>query len=175
MPADMRKELEAAADKSGKSVTQELLRRLQDSFHRDRDKSRDPAMRALCFLFGEIAKYISWPPFVARPWRSNPFLFTAFKLAVGKLLDSLKPVGEIESALIHQPGDFYRRIYESPETLSDYVASIVWAGLHRSIPPSEIEELVRKFPEIRGTWDQELYGMLDARRDLGIKLQGEKP
>jgi hypothetical protein len=185
MPADMREQLERAAIKRRPkkwSLSQELLHRLRLSFNRDRDEARDPAMRALYFLIGEVAKQVSWPPFVvsagALPaWRSNPFLFMAFKLAVSKLLDSLKPTGEIESPLINPDsiGDFMLRIYESPETLSDYVASNVWTTLHRTITPSEIEELGRKFPEIRDTWGEELYGMLDAQRGLGIKLQGEKP
>ena len=172
MPADLRNQLEAAADKSGKNVSQELLRRLQDSFHRDRVKSVDPAIRALCFLFERIAEVISWPPFVVRPWpwRSSPFLFTAFKLAVNKLLDVMQPAGDIESPLVRQPGDFYRRMYETPETLSDYVVSFVWTALHKDKAPNEFEEEMRKRPEDREARSQVFYGMLNARRDLGIKL-----
>src|SRR5215204_2534089 len=95
MPKEMREELEKAANKRDWSVSQELLRRLNASFMRDRERSRDRSLRALCFLISEIAEgvVLPIPDFRLdnlRPlWRTNPFLFRAFKLAVGKLLNAL--------------------------------------------------------------------------------------
>ncbi len=206
MPKEMRTELAAAARKGRKSVTQELLRRLQDSFHRDRDKNRDSALRALCFLIGEVAESVSTLGPIRtddlRPlWRSDPFLFRAFKLAVGKLLDALEPTGELRTPVTAEVArsveakiglkvppesvEFMLKTYESPEALSNQVFLFLWTALHGgAASASEAmkgrvrEVMLRENPQLLGTfdnmWDQEFYGMSAARRDLQIKLQGEK-
>src|SRR5262249_316696 len=106
MSVDMRGELEAAAKANGTNISQELLRRLESSFNRDREKAGDPAMQALCFLIAEVAQQTAGMSTsedrklagVAQQtagkstseerkleWRTNPFYFRAFKIAVGKL------------------------------------------------------------------------------------------
>src|SRR5262245_53587120 len=78
------------------NLSREIMNRLKASFVPKRDE--DPAMRALCFLISHIAKSTS-PPAPGSDksgvWRSNPFFFAAFKLAVAQLLDALTPPGEI--------------------------------------------------------------------------------
>src|SRR5436189_189765 len=59
MPDYLRKQLEAAARKSRRSTGQELLRRLDNSFSRDRDKQRDPGIRALGFLITLVAQDVN--------------------------------------------------------------------------------------------------------------------
>ena len=86
MPEEMRDELQKAAGESGRSITQEVLHRLQQSFVQDRKTNRDPATRALCFLFSELAEYVHHG---TPDWRSDPFLFRAFKIAIPKLLDNM--------------------------------------------------------------------------------------
>src|SRR5262249_30665631 len=89
----MRKALMKAAKDSDRSITQELLHRLEGSFVQDRKNERDPASKALCFLFAELAEYVHLG---TSDWRSDPFLFKAYKLAVPKLLDGLpEPEGKI--------------------------------------------------------------------------------
>jgi len=109
MPEDLREQLEAAAKQSGRSTSQEILRRLNESFGASRDKQRDPAVRAICFLIAQLADRIRW---ASGPnlWDGNPFLFRAFKIGVEKLLDGLEPQGEIKN-----PGvdDDFRRIKEA--------------------------------------------------------------
>jgi Arc-like DNA binding domain len=183
MPGEMRKELEAAAKKGCKSVTQELLRRLQNSFNRDRKKSRDPALQAICYLIAELAEGVTNPApmHVAnmRPlWRSDPFLFRAFKLAVGKLLDALEPAGEIKSPVILEITDkvavhlttpkFIRDAYRTPEALADFCAAGILQALIRSEPLNKFDPRITKWDENDG------YGMEFARRDLSVKPQGGK-
>ena len=94
MPEEMRDELQKAAKESGRSVTQELLRRVQESFDQDRKNYRDPATKALCFLFSDLAENVHGG---TPDWRSDPFLFRAFKIGVTKLLNNLpEPKGKIE-------------------------------------------------------------------------------
>ena len=93
MPATMRNELKKAARERGRTEGQELLSRLQGSFNREREKSRDPAMRALCFLFSELAVAVHGN--MPEPdWRSDPFLFRTIKIGIAKLLNALEPKGQ---------------------------------------------------------------------------------
>src|SRR5262245_13977489 len=59
MPENLRDQLEAEATASGRSASQELLRRLQNSLERDRDRQRDPALQGLLFFIAEIAEGVS--------------------------------------------------------------------------------------------------------------------
>jgi hypothetical protein len=98
MTTEMRDELGKAAKANTRSITQELLRRLQWSFDEDRKNYRDPAIKGLCFIFAELADYIHHG---TPDWRSDPFLFAAFRLAVPKLLDGLpKPAGKVQTPLL---------------------------------------------------------------------------
>ena len=56
LPTETRSDLQKAAKANGKSITQELLSRLDESFKQDRKNYRDPATKALCFLFSELAE-----------------------------------------------------------------------------------------------------------------------
>jgi hypothetical protein len=183
MPATMRAELKKAAKKSGRKDGQELLRRLQNSFNENRKKSRDPALQAICYLIAELAEGVTNPApmHVAnmRPlWRSDPFLFRAFKLAVGKLLDALEPAGEIKSPVILEITDkvavhlttpkFIRDAYQTPEALADFCAAGILQALIRTVPLKKFDPRITK-------WDEtEDYGMESARRDLGVKPKGGK-
>jgi len=175
LPTEMRTALAKAAKGSGRSVTQELLRRLHGSFRRD----RDPALQALCYLVEEVAEGVVNPaPFRVtsmRPlWRSNPFLFRAFKLAVGKILDALEPAGEIKSPVgleiaegvdLFTGSAFLRGIYKTPETLADFVA----AGISQAL----LGAVVIDPPMTK--WDAAIdYGIEAARRDLQIKGKGRQ-
>ena len=94
LPTEMRGELQKAAKANGNSVTQELLSRLDASFKQDRKNYRDPATNGLCILFSDLAENVHGG---TPDWRSDPFLFRAFKIGVPKLLNNLpEPKGKIE-------------------------------------------------------------------------------
>jgi hypothetical protein len=201
MPAEMRTQLEAAARRSGRSLSQELLTRLDGSLNKDRNKAIDPAMRALCFLFSSLAYSVHWN---MPSWRSDRFLFGAIKIGIGKLLDALEPSGEMKLP------DFWRAYadmlidegrlpvneklmkvqdalresiipaIQSPEAMADHA---VWVTLqnYASPRPQNWEALrgLASMPagaEIGGKilkhQEDLYYGMKDARNDLRIK--GEK-
>jgi hypothetical protein len=61
MPAGLRAQLEHAAKHRGRSTSQEILRRLQNSFHVERHKGEPPHVRALCFLVAHIATRAAGP------------------------------------------------------------------------------------------------------------------
>ena len=178
MPADMRKELEKAAKARRRSVSQELMRRLQDSFTRDRDKARDPAMRALSFLFSELAEDVHLG--VPR-WRSDPFLYRAVKVGIGRLLDALEPPGEVKApkrwkeAFANFAKDrifdgrmpvkaWMDQILASPEALAGHAVSTVM------VPFNSTHMLRLSTMQV----EYSKYGMASARRDLSVKVTGGK-
>ena len=95
LPGELREKLAAAASRhDGKdgSLSEEILRRLKQSFY---DERRDPALRALSHFLGvaiAIAKIVAGPD-----WRSDPWAFRAIKLAFGQILDDFEPKGEIRA------------------------------------------------------------------------------
>ena len=97
LPAELLERIRKAAKDTHGNTSREIANRLKASFAPKRDE--DQAMRALCFLISEIAKQTTPPvPHSETPpgiWRSNPFFFAAFKLAVAQLLEALAPPGEI--------------------------------------------------------------------------------
>jgi hypothetical protein len=173
MPADLRQQLQKAAIVHGRSVSQELLRRVQDSFHRDRDRVRAPAMLGLCFLIAQLACEVSG--FVTEngtpmyDWRSVPFFFRAFKLAVGHLLEAIEPRGEIcppaiQTIVDGEKNDALREAlfssYQSPDARAKVAAETVLRLLHRKEPKME------GFASFDPYLSSEAYGYWNARQDL---------
>ena len=174
----MREELEKAANRRGRKLSQEVLSRINNSLDESRRKSRDGTVRALSYLIEEIAKGVTMGAHnimevrdMLPLWRSNPFLFRAFKLAVGQVLDGLEPRGKIESPKtlsvskrmqldLTEPR-FVADIYKSPEALADFVAVGILHALTRSTPKRREERKTR--------WDLDVdYAMESTRRDLKL-------
>lgn len=183
VPVEMRDELSAAATKRSKqrkmkiSDTEEMLIRLRTSFARERDEARDPAMRALGFLFAEAAEQVH----LGVPWRSDPFLYRAVKIAISRLLDALEPKGRVKAskqwkeafAKFAKERIFDGRVplkawidqfSESPEALAKHAVSTVLVVFNRTPMGLSTMKVV--------SYDK--FGIEDARRDLQIKTQGEK-
>jgi Arc-like DNA binding domain len=190
MPAEMREQLEASASGSGRSVSQEVLRRIQGSFSQDRDRARDPAMRALCFLIAQLAAEVSGltdekgQPYF--DWRADPFFFRAFKLALAQVLDALEPRGEIRppkemlEAQIEVEGNegfaitkMVKATYETPEARAQAAVRIVLSSLKQPDPPTHrfFEEIA---PNFKAKALREYYGFEAARLDLQVKPKPEE-
>ena len=119
-------------------------------------------------------------------WRTNPFYFRAFKIAVGKLLDALEPKGKIEPPIEMQFNipeeagaleyDFLKS-FRDPESRGAYAARSIWASL-RNIPlhTREEDEATKKRLRERSeaAYLRELYGMPNAARDLQIEIEEDK-
>jgi hypothetical protein len=194
MPKSLREELERAAQASGKNPSQELLVRLSRSFFLDREKAREPEMRALCFLIAEAARQAVGIPVQDQQlkktlgWRNNPFFFRAFKIVVSQLLDALEPKGTIEAPKmkfhfkptanedIGALNDLIKS-YDTPEARGQYAAGYILNSL-QTIPrfsPEERERETQRLLEISSPafW-REFYGMADAARDLQLNDQEKK-
>lgn len=173
MPEDIRGKLELAARESGKSLTQELLRRVSDSFDRDRQrKLRDPASRALCYLLAELIELVALNSLPdtggshgIAEWRADPFTFRVVKLAFAQVLDALEPRGQIT-----RPERDWLAPYmisgDSPEEMARNAAAVTLMLLHRFEPSSLIFRGGASEPEISKKDEHRKYGMQDASRDL---------
>jgi hypothetical protein len=196
IPTKVRAELEAAAKERGRKLTQwnltkELVLRLRTSFVQDRDRSGNPAMRALCFLLLELGEAVhSNVP----DWRSNPFLFRAFKVATAKLLDALEPPGDADKppdsfvAVWKDAGnwvteEWIARRMESPASLAEQAAANVLSAYNKIYAPDTVwEDAMRALdidPEslsirLQSSLKRSFYGMADAQNDLAIKPQKGK-
>jgi hypothetical protein len=108
IPDDMRKQLEDEAAAKGESMAQRLLWHLRQSFNRQHDRDRDPALHALLYMIGYLAENISLdsptPP-SRTYWRTDWYAFVAFKSAVVMLLDVLEEPPE-------PPPDVHKRFKE---------------------------------------------------------------
>lgn len=164
--------------------------RLRNSFAQDRDRSGNPAMRALCFLFLELGEAVhSNVP----DWRSNPFLFRAFKVATAKLLDALEPPGADKPpdsfVALWKDADnwvteeWIARRTDSPASLAEQaVANVLWAYNKMYAPNTVWEDAMRALdidPEglsirLQSGLKRSFYGMADAQNDLAMKPQRVK-
>src|SRR5262245_54823149 len=75
----------AAEDAGHGNLSREINNRLRRSFVREQDEIRNPATRAICFLFAEVADELLYPE-VRDSWHRSPFLFKAVKAAFTKVL-----------------------------------------------------------------------------------------
>jgi len=191
MPDDLRAELEAAAATRGHSLTQEMIGRLKESLARERIDRQDPAMRALCFLFQNLAEsiHLRFPETRKWEWHRNPFVFTAFKLGVAQLLDALQPPGEVreprfvaraeasDEPLVKQLAEWFK----TPESAATHAATLTLESLFRPRRvTAEDESMMRRVqqkldPELSSIseslveeWKREYFAMNRAGRALGV-------
>jgi hypothetical protein len=153
----LREKLDGACKASGRSLTQEVTRRLDDSFGIKGEP--DPRVRAITYLIGQVTLY------TGKEWRTNPWMFQAFKAAVSLILEKLAPPGEpIPPELAKQigakigvpPGQLESMM---PEGFGFLISEIVWTVLTTmpELPPGMIVP--------SGSWG---YAMPQAREALGV-------
>jgi hypothetical protein len=199
MPQDLRDQLESARKASGRTLSQELLWRASGSFDRDRDLSRDRALRAFCFLFSELAKAICISMELQPDWRFDPWYFQTFKLAIPKLLDRFQPAGKMKlpghwQAFRDTPDiaglpltEERRQRTESPEAMADYAVQKVlsdfsdpgrygnwYKGLKSSAQKISDPQFKVPLKELAKQFETTYYGMSDAVRDLAPSREGGK-
>jgi hypothetical protein len=98
----MRQRLQDAADARGKrkhgwNLSQEILMRLNWSVEKENLDSRSMDLKALNGLVDALSRtagahYLDDSQY---SWRSNPYLFEAFRRAIGYLMIPMRPAGEI--------------------------------------------------------------------------------
>ena len=131
---------------------------------RRREQLKNRPLRALSFLIEQVALRVT--DFrAANPedyshaelaelqnqWRTDPFRYRAFKVAVGRLLEALTPPGEIKSPITEdvlrelqpeepEPFDFaflehVKQKWKTPESLAFAEFASLWESLNLARPP----------------------------------------
>src|SRR5437764_6494045 len=133
MPPDLRAELERAAKKRGRYLSEEILGRLRLSLAKQREEQRDPVVRALCYLISETANSVrKGDNPLSKGWQRNPFLFRAFKIGVTAVLDALDQPGEARNPFPPPQSAALSDDYSAtPETLGRAAANNVLFALQR--------------------------------------------
>jgi hypothetical protein len=196
IPEDMRRQLESEAAANNLSVTQALLWHLRQSFNRERDRKRDPALQGLLFLIAQLAERSSGGMYFEKElrtvyqseWRTDLFNFRAFKAAARKLLDAIEeppapsdmftPKQRKEMA-INAAKSFgggpelikrFVEIHKSPESYATFVFTNLWTLFVKSHLPMTEDELkmIRSSPVVGRVMEREYYGFQRARNDLAL-------
>src|SRR6516164_3308099 len=166
------------------NLSQEILMRLNQSLSREQERGRDPAMRALLFLIGELAENIIAGSDFRMKWHKNPFLFQALKLGTTKVLDAIAPPGEIESPYkVPKVSEAFANCHRTPEDAAESSAFYVLSRLYdprllTRLFAGDISRLRAepdKYPDgMLDEVEREYYGMSAALRDLGIEVEEPK-
>lgn len=180
--AEIRAALEAESRAAGQSMSQVAERVIRLGLQAEQDRRRDNPMHALCYLIAETGRVVGGfcgpdgrPKF---DWRTNHFMFRAFKLAVGHLLDTLEPESRVDHASEQFDQIAFRELpptmlesYSSPEARARNAAMIIWQALQTAEPvPQQETDGARSRRERHGEIvEAQRYGMSHARRDLNIK------
>ena len=172
MPADLQKQVEIAAQRTGRSRSQEILRRLQNSFDAEREKTNPRALRAFFFLVSRINEIISnWED---GDWRNNPSFHQAFKSALLALLENLQPSKIMEN----EP---------SARKLGRNAANLIWEEL---LDPPDNSPLMddiaaafklnpnrlrasQSYLFLKGKYQSIFYAYKNAKQDLRLASKGQ--
>jgi hypothetical protein len=192
IPENLRGELESAAKKRGRKLTREVIWRLQVSLNRERIDRQDQVMRALCFLFTDVAEKLRLHEGLyfreGRKWHRDPFTFRAFKLAVGKLLDALEPSGEAKSPFVkleNSDEPLHQQLVEwfkTPDSAATHAATLTLESLFRpkkitAEDRAAIEQLESEILDYGSgdlmieNFEREYFAMDTVGRVLGIPQQ----
>jgi hypothetical protein len=164
---------EAAATGGRLSVSAIASGLLKDGLRvkREREFERDDPMRALWYLVAETAKEICGSREGRKPgldWRTNPFAYEAFKLAIVKIMDSLRPAGDIRPPAASE----LRSIalfgpFDTAEARAEHVAKIILHNLHHA-EAMDVEKMFGPdLPnDLKARLERTVYNMSDARRAL---------
>ena len=196
----------------GKSVSAFTEYLINKGLREREEEERDPALKALLFMIGQLAEDISGWGYTAKQflpaekrnehlcqWRTDPFKFKAFKVAVTTLLGWLdEPAGKMQSPITREQAEKEAALFapgnqtvikaiekqaEDPEAFGNFRAAFLWRELRGLFlePGSEkhltrLKEILAKIPEFKKAWERQLYGLPQARRDLELpKAKSEKP
>jgi hypothetical protein len=176
--------LEAEARATGQSVSQVAEQLLRLGIKTKRERERPDAIRAFCYLVEKLAELVcSFKGADGKPafdWRANRFAFETLRLAIQKLMDEIKPSGDIQSPIEDEPALATSTVWgphDAPQARAEWAVMILWHNLQSAEP-----ELLRQqeicgvpvtaFPESAITaLERTAYSMARAREDLQIEFR----
>jgi hypothetical protein len=141
-------ELEAREANQSVSRMAEIL--IKDGLGARRFNARNGPTRAICYLLGELAeivapKRLKTDKFSA-DWRTDPFLFDAFKLSFVKLMDGLRPAGEAVPPSERDPRLKNTTAWGSLESIDDRAERAATILLHNFNAAREPQDMLQHVP-----------------------------
>jgi hypothetical protein len=131
LSAEMRQELEQLANKSGRSIADEIRTRVFRDVHSER--SFDWATRTLMGDIGHLAREIEMA--IGGPWHERPIAYAALVEAISVWLEDLKPQGRPDK-------EFTPNL--DPRTVGQTIARVRRQGLGAIIPALITEPFLPK-------------------------------
>jgi hypothetical protein len=173
--ADLRAALDTEAAATGRSVSAIASGLLRDGLRlrREREFERDDPMRALWYLIAEAAKAICGLRFPEgqKPgldWRASPYAHEALKFAIVKIMNALRPAGdirppsaeELKSIALFGP-------FNTAKARAEHVAKIILHNLDQA-DAMDVEKMFGPdLPDhVKADLKRTVYNMSDARRAL---------
>jgi hypothetical protein len=172
---ELRAALDRAAAEKERSLSQEVERRLDESFKLPAKMAKDfgpPHIAALARLVAEVGKTVE--VLTGLNWRQDRFTCEAFRASVNILLDQLTPEGEVivpgrcaETADADRSGRGYSDQMRNPDGVGAAAALGLWSQLELlEVPPLNRDD---------GLSSADAYYVLpQVRRDLGVPSRREK-
>jgi hypothetical protein len=158
---ETRKALDAAARKSGRSLSQEVEHRLRDSLKVSDKADRQPESAALAYLVTRLAETIS--AVSKGRWHRNRWCIETLKFAVTKLLDQVPALDSDQPAHLDN---------FTPEILGTALGLQVFLNVERADPDSNV---AATWPEkFRPAVEVAAHALSGVRRDLNIPLTPRK-
>jgi hypothetical protein len=174
--------LEAESRLSGQSLSQTIERLLLLGLHEKQARNRPRPIKAICYLITQLSEMVTFALLreknLTHPeynWRSNPFMFEAFRVAVLHLFDALRPQGESVAPVSLKEGLSRTARYDDPEHCGRNVTeSLLWyLQFFGANKPKEVDFTFQVPVDIDqrvlDAQTQMHYGMADACRDLGVE------
>jgi hypothetical protein len=161
--AETRAWLEAESRRVGDTLSSTVERLLRFAMmKKDRD-DRSDSIKALCYVIGLLAEripgiYFATPEY---SWRSNPFMFEAFRAAVSCILDELRPPGKVIAPPPLHP-TFKSTFKEQPEQHGLEMARALIFQLQSAAVP----EILANIPEEKRPPEWNVYTL--SRRGLSV-------
>jgi hypothetical protein len=166
--------LELEAQVSGKTVSRVAEMLLEEALDQRRTNERNNPTRALSYLIGELADIVAPAALkmtnFASDWRHDPFLFETYKLSIVRVMDALRPAGDVTSPLDRQPAlEGATNVWgplDTPEKRAEYAAFVILHNLNSAREPLQ---LVKSLGEHRPADDKTPYDLHRAWRGLNME------
>jgi hypothetical protein len=167
---ETRQALEAEAEAAGQSVSQMAQRLLWLGIKEKRKRERPDAVQALCYIIAELAELVCNLKKPEEDWRTNPFMFEAFSVAIQKFMDAIRPSGEMrpparEEAPFGGPLD-------TPDARAEWAVTVLWRFLQAAKPEPVTADMFNVALPLDWLTEMErdAFGMAKAREALQIDI-----
>lgn len=138
--AETRAALEAEAATSGMKLSRVVARLLKEGIE-DRGYQPTGPLRALGILIESVERSsrLYAGDGRVREWNSDPTAFEVFRLTMAKLLDKLRPHGDIDRSA---DGPL---VGQAPEERAEVIFRQIWADLLTATPPVTTKEMIEHY------------------------------